>query len=208
MKWGKPQTIESGLNTEFDEGACCFSPDQRVMYLTQCTTDPSYPRYATIVTSNRSDAAWSKGSALEISKDTLSSYAHPAVSPDGLWLYFVSDMPGGMGGLDIWRARLTGAGLGGVENLGKPINTEGDEMFPIPSQRRPVFFEQRTSRHGRSRHLHRQGGQRQEISLRAPRLSAQLAGRRLRYDLRGPSQPRFLLQQPWRRTWLGSYLQF
>ena len=139
-KWGKPQTIESGLNTEFDEGACCFSPDQRVMYLTQCTTDPSYPRYATIVTSNRSDAAWSKGSALEISKDTLSSYAHPAVSPDGLWLYFVSDMPGGMGGLDIWRARLTGAGLGGVENLGKPINTEGDEMFPTFRPNGDLYF--------------------------------------------------------------------
>ena len=72
-KWGKPQTIESGLNTEFDEGACCFSPDQRTMYVTQCASDPSYPRYATIMTSNRSDAAWSKATLLEISRDTLSS---------------------------------------------------------------------------------------------------------------------------------------
>ena len=72
-KWGKPQQITSGLNTEFDEGACCFSPDQRVMYLTQCVSDPSYPRYATIVTSNRSDAAWSKVSKLEVTRDTLSS---------------------------------------------------------------------------------------------------------------------------------------
>ena len=39
-------------------------------------------------------------------------------------------MPGGVGGLDIWRIRLTAAGLGGVENLGEPINTPGDEMFP------------------------------------------------------------------------------
>ena len=98
-KWTKPQTSESGLNTEYDEGACCFSTDQRVMYLTQCSTDPDYPRYATIVTSNRSDAAWGAPSKLEISRDTLSSFAHPAVSPDGEWLYFVSDMPGGMGGM-------------------------------------------------------------------------------------------------------------
>lgn len=139
-KWTKPQTIESGLNTEYDEGACCFSTDQRVMYLTQCSTDPDYPRYATIVTSNRSDAAWGAPSKLEISRDTLSSFAHPAVSPDGEWLYFVSDMPGGMGGMDIWRVRLTTAGLGGVENVGAPVNTEGDEMFPTFRPNGDLYF--------------------------------------------------------------------
>ena len=139
-KWTKPQTIESGLNTEYDEGACCFSTDQRVMYLTQCSTDPDYPRYATIVTSNRSDAAWGKATKLEISRDTLSSFAHPAVSPDGEWLYFVSDMPGGMGGLDIWRVRLTAAGIGGVENIGAPVNTEGDEMFPTFRPNGDLYF--------------------------------------------------------------------
>lgn len=139
-KWQRPETIESGLNSEYDEGACCFSPDQRMMYLTQCTTDPNYPRYATIVTSNRSDAAWGKPTLLEISSDTLSSYAHPAVSPDGLWLYFTSDMPGGKGGYDIWRIRLTSAGLGGAENLGEPINTEGDEMFPTFRPNGDMYF--------------------------------------------------------------------
>ena len=129
-KWGRPQTIETGLNSEYDEGACCFRPDGSVMYLTQCSTDPDYPRYATIVTANRSDAAWGKPNKLELTHDTLSSYAHPAISPDGEWLYFTSDMPGGKGGFDIWRVRLTSAGLGGVENLGEPINTEGNEMFP------------------------------------------------------------------------------
>lgn len=139
-KWGKPETIVSGLNTEFDEGACCFSPDQREMYLTQCTTDPDYPRFAAIVTSSRSDAAWSKVKPLEITRDTLSSYAHPAISPDGQWLYFTSDMPGGKGGLDIWRVRLTGAGLGGVENLGEPVNTPGDEMFPTFRPNGDLYF--------------------------------------------------------------------
>lgn len=129
-KWSKPQTIESGLNTEYDEGACCLSPDGSTMYLTQCTADPSYPRYAQIVTAQRSDASWGKTTPLVITNDTLSSYAHPAISPDGEWLYFVSDMPGGKGGLDIWRIRLTANGPVGVENLGEPINTPGDEMFP------------------------------------------------------------------------------
>lgn len=129
-KWSKPQTIESGLNTEYDEGACCLSVDGSTMYLTQCLSDPSYPRYAQIVTAQRSDASWGKTTPLLITNDTLSTYAHPAISPDGEWLYFVSDMPGGKGGLDIWRIRLTANGLAGVENLGDPINTPGDEMFP------------------------------------------------------------------------------
>ena len=139
-KWSKPEAIGTGLNTDYDEGACCFSPDGRDMYLTQCVTDPSSPRYAQIATSPRSDAAWGKASILEITKDTLSSYAHPAISPDGEWLYFVSDMPGGMGGLDIWRVRLTAAGLGGVENLGEPINTPGDEMFPTFRPNGDLYF--------------------------------------------------------------------
>ena len=140
-RWGKPQSIDSELNSDFDEGACCFSPDGKTMYLTQCKTDPSQPRYATIMVSHRSDAAWSKPTELIISKDTTSSYAHPAVSPDGEWLYFVSDMPGGMGGLDIWRCRLLSHGEAGVvENLGKPVNTAGDEMFPTFRPNGDLYF--------------------------------------------------------------------
>ena len=138
--WSKPEAVTGGLNTDFDEGACALTPDQRTMYLTQCVSDASYPRYAQIVTSARSDAAWGKPTELKITADTLSSYAHPAVSPDGEWLYFVSDMPGGMGGMDIWRARITPVGLGGVENLGEPINTPGNEMFPTFRPNGDLYF--------------------------------------------------------------------
>ena len=140
-KWSRPQPIESELNTAFDEGACAFSPDGKTMYLTQCKTDPQSPRYAVIAASNRSDASWSKATEVTISKDTLSSFAHPAVSPDGEWLYFVSDMPGGLGGLDIWRCRIYGNNeTGGVENLGAPINTPGDEMFPTFRPNGDLYF--------------------------------------------------------------------
>ena len=139
-KWQKPETIESELNTDQDEGACSFTSDSRTMYLTICKTDPSYPRYAQIATSNRSDASWGKASVLELSRDTLSLYAHPAISPDGMWLYFVSNMPGGMGGLDIWRAQLTSAGIGSIENLGESINTPGDEMFPTFRPNGDLYF--------------------------------------------------------------------
>jgi outer membrane protein OmpA-like peptidoglycan-associated protein/tetratricopeptide (TPR) repeat protein len=139
-KWQRPEAIDTELNTDFDEGACSFSPDARTMYLTQCKTDPDYPRYATIVTSQRSDAAWSKAVELQLTRDTLSAYAHPAVSPDGQWLYFSSNMPGGMGGYDIWRVRLTTSGVGGVENVGSPINTPGDELFPTFRPNGDLYF--------------------------------------------------------------------
>lgn len=139
-KWSKPEPVQGGLNTEYDEGACTFSPDQRTMYFTQCTTDPNYPRYAQVMTSARSDAAWAKATKLDISKDTLSSFAHPAVSPDGQWLYFVSDMPGGQGGQDLWRIRLTTNGLGEMENLGETINTAGNECFPTFRPNGDLYF--------------------------------------------------------------------
>ena len=139
-KWSTPKAIESALNTEADEGTPAFSVDGREMYITQCLTDPSNPRYAQIAVSNRADAAWGKATKLEISRDTLSSFAHPAISPDGNWLYFTSDMPGGKGGLDIWRVRLTGGTTGGVENLGEPINTPGDEDFPTFRPNGNLYF--------------------------------------------------------------------
>ena len=139
-KWQKPEPVNGGLNTEYDEGACALTPDGKTMYITQCQTDPSYPRFAQIMTSQRADAAWGKPEEFKVTNDTLSSYAHPAVSPDGEWLYFVSDMPGGLGGLDIWRARITSLGLAGVENLGEPINTPGNEMFPTFRANGDLYF--------------------------------------------------------------------
>ncbi len=139
-KWSKPEQVTGGVNTAYDEGACCFTPDGSEMYLTQCTTDPSYPRYAQLVKSSRADAAWGKATEVKLTNDTLSSFAHPAISPDGEWLYFVSDMPGGKGGLDIWRVRITATGFGGVENIGEPVNTEGDECFPVFRPNGDLYF--------------------------------------------------------------------
>ncbi|MBR1484757.1 MAG: OmpA family protein [Prevotella sp.] len=139
-KWSKPEPVEGEVNTEQDEGACSLTPDGKTMYLTVCKTDPQYPRYAQVATSKRSDASWAKAQELTITRDTLSLFAHPAVSPDGMWLYFVSDMPGGMGGLDIWRVPLTTTGTGAPENLGAPVNTPGDEMFPTFRPNGDLYF--------------------------------------------------------------------
>lgn len=139
--WKSPEAAEGELNSEWDEGAACFTDDGNTMYFTVCRSDPQYPRMAEIWTSTRNDAKWGKPQALKITADTLSSYAHPALSPDGKWLYFVSDMPGGYGGYDLWRASVVGGhGVGAVENLGPEINTPGNEMFPAFRPSGELYF--------------------------------------------------------------------
>lgn len=139
--WKSPEAAEGELNSEWDEGAACFTEDGHTMYFTVCRSDPQYPRMAEIWTSTRNDAKWGKPQALKITADTLSSYAHPALSPDGKWLYFVSDMPGGYGGYDLWRASVVGGhGIGVVENLGPEINTPGNEMFPAFRPSGELYF--------------------------------------------------------------------
>lgn len=139
--WKSPEAAEGELNSEWDEGAACFTEDGNTMYFTVCRSDPQYPRMAEIWTSTRNDAKWGKPQALKITADTLSSYAHPALSPDGKWLYFVSDMPGGYGGYDLWRASVVGGhGVEAVENLGPEINTPGNEMFPAFRPSGELYF--------------------------------------------------------------------
>lgn len=128
-EWLKPEAVEGELNSDMDEGIIAFSPDGSTMYLTKARRSPNSNTGVEIYTSSRSDAKWSAPVKLEITADTLSNYGHPAVSPDGRWLVFTSDMPGGMGGRDLWRINLKERG-GSLENLGEFINTPGDEVFP------------------------------------------------------------------------------
>ena len=139
-KWSKPEPIEGEVNTAYEDGACSFSPDGKTMYFTRCTHDPNYPRYAVIMSSNRSDASWGKPEEVKISNDTLSTFAYPAVSPDGKWLYFSSDMPGGQGGMDLWKISLDEYGYGAPENLGPQINTFADEVFPSFRANGELYF--------------------------------------------------------------------
>lgn len=127
-EWQRPEPIEGELNSEWDEGICSFSPDGSTMYFTRAVRKPGANSGTEICTSTRSDAKWSAPQKFEITKDTVSSHGHPAVSPSGEWLYFTSDMPG-RGGKDLWRINLKERG-GSLENLGDAINTPGDEMFP------------------------------------------------------------------------------
>lgn len=138
-EWQKPEAVEGELNSELDEGIISFSPDGSTMYLTKARREPNANTGVEIYTSQRSDAKWSATVKFEITADTLSSYGHPAVSPDGQYLYFTSDMPGGSGGRDIWRINLKDR-AGSLENMGEFINTPGDECFPYVRSDSVLYF--------------------------------------------------------------------
>lgn len=138
-QWQRPEAVEGELNSEHDEGIVSFTPDGATMYLTRARREPNAHTGVEIFTSQRADAKWSAPVKFEITADTLSSYGHPAVSPDGEWLVFASDMPGGMGGLDLWRINLKDR-VGSLENLGEFINTPGDECFPYMRSDSVIYF--------------------------------------------------------------------
>ncbi len=138
--WLAPVELEDEVNTEYDEGTPSFSPDGNTMYYTYCAQDPEGPRTAEIYISTRSSAKWGKGTRATIVKDSVTALGHPSISPDGKYLYFVSDVVGGFGGKDIFRARVAGNDFGPMENLGEEINTPGDEMFPYVRDSVTLYF--------------------------------------------------------------------
>jgi peptidoglycan-associated lipoprotein len=138
--WQPPVEIEDPINTEFDEGVASFTADGSTMYYTYCAQANDAPRTAEIYSASRSSAAWGKGEKVPILKDSVTTLAHPAVSPDGAYLYFVSDATGGYGGKDIFRVKKTGNEFGPMENLGPQINTPADEMFPYVRDSVTLYF--------------------------------------------------------------------
>ncbi len=137
-KWTRPEAVEGELNTADDEGITSFTKDGTTMYLAKAVRKNA-PSSIDIYTSQRSEAKWSAAQRFEITADTLSAYCDPAVSADGNWLYFSSDMPGGQGGKDLWRINLKDK-HGTLENLGDQINTPGDERFPYCRDDSTFYF--------------------------------------------------------------------
>ena len=140
--WKKPTRLPDAINTEFDEGTPSFTTDGEWMYYTFSGTDSGKSGVPAIYCSKRVNGTWSAGRPLQlVPSDTLSLFAHPALSPSGSFLYFVSDMAGGMGGKDIWRVSVASDHVTGVpQNLGASVNTVGDEMFPYMRTDSTLYF--------------------------------------------------------------------
>lgn len=138
-KWMKPETA-GRINTGLDEGIPTFSASGNIMYYTVSNDSADHATNAAIYKSFRADGSWGQGERLSFPADTSYMYAHPALSPDGYSLFFVSDMAGGYGGKDIWRAAMAGDEVSYIENLGPDINTAGDEMFPYVKNDSTLYF--------------------------------------------------------------------
>ena len=140
-KLEKPELLAEELNAmNDDQGACCFSADGKIMYFTRSRQVVNSQTGTEIMYSNRAGGTWSAPKKLKIFSDSTVSVAHPAISPDGSTIYFVSDSKKGLGGKDIWKATLANGECKYIENLGSDINTPGDEMFPTVSADGTLFY--------------------------------------------------------------------
>ncbi|MBO4530301.1 MAG: OmpA family protein [Paludibacteraceae bacterium] len=139
-EWDNIEPVEGDINTDLDEGSVSFSADGKTMYFTRCYVEKGENRGAQICTVTRSGGKWGKVTEIKLSEDSSITFAHPTVSPDDKYLYFVSDLPGGFGGKDLWRSEKNGSQYGAPVNLGPSINTPGDEMFPYMREDGTLYF--------------------------------------------------------------------
>lgn len=137
-KWSTPVPVDM-LNTESEEGTPSFSSDFKELYFTRCEAGKREKKGCVIMFSQRSGSGWSEPENINILPDSVVA-AHPAISPDGSVLYFVSDIAGGFGNKDIWMSRRSGSGWSDPINLGPDINTGRDELFPYVRDDGTLYF--------------------------------------------------------------------
>ena len=139
------------LNTKYHEGPATFSKDgTRVIFTRNNFNGGKYRKSADginklkLYTATQTNGVWSKAEELPFNSDEYST-GHPALSknrtgePDQL-LYFSSDRPGGLGGTDIYVSTWTNGKWGEPVNLGKEINTKGNELFPFADDKGNIYF--------------------------------------------------------------------
>ncbi|HEX2922076.1 MAG TPA: OmpA family protein [Bacteroidales bacterium] len=137
-KWSTPVPVEV-LNSESEEGTPSFSKDFKEIYYTRCEAGKREKKGCVIMYSRKNGSSWSDPVNLNILPDSVVA-AHPAISPDGSVLYFVSDIAGGYGKKDIWMARRSGEGWSAPLNMGPEINTPDDELFPFMRYDGTLYF--------------------------------------------------------------------
>lgn len=131
------------LNKKYHEGPASFSKDGNVVIYTQDNYKKKSKDGTTnleMMISTFENGKWSIKKAFPLNNEEY-SVGHPALSADGQTLYFASDIPGGKGGVDIYRAtKDTNGNWINITNLGDKINTEGNEMFPFIHESGLFFF--------------------------------------------------------------------
>ncbi len=145
-KPGKPGPFSKVLNTRFHEGPATFSADGSQIIFTRNNFNEGQKGVSEdnniklkLYTARWDNDDWTNVQELPFNSDEYST-AHPSLSKDGTLLYFVSDMPNGMGGKDIYVSRLENGQWSTPINLGKELNTRQDEVFPTVDERGNLYF--------------------------------------------------------------------
>ncbi len=143
-------TAVAELNTKWHDGPAALTSDGTTIYYgSESFNESAYQKNKEkhlkfsqiyLYKATKTEAGtWGNSKALPInSKDY--SVRNPSISKDGKTLYFSSDMPGGLGGEDIWKVSVDGDTYGTPENAGDNINTEGNESFPSIQDDGILFF--------------------------------------------------------------------
>jgi peptidoglycan-associated lipoprotein len=139
--WSSPRPLDESINTPNDEGTPSLSADLNKLYFTRCRTSKRNKLGCEIMVSERREQGWLSPEPIPIAADSM-VVAHPAISNDELTLYFVSNIPGGYGGNDIWKVTRNSPSdsWGEPVNLGPDINTRGNEMFPFIHSDGTLYF--------------------------------------------------------------------
>jgi len=139
--------IEGGINTIHHEGPATFNSDGTKMYFSRNNyydakkiNDEKGVMHVGIYSADLIDGKWENVKPSNLNNPNYIVY-HPSLSEDGKKLYFSSDMPGGIGGTDIYMCDVLEDGtLGKPINLGNIINTEGNEAFPFIYNQEDVLY--------------------------------------------------------------------
>ena len=138
--------VRGDVNTVRHEGPMTLSPDGQTMYFTRNNylkrdgkKDDEGVNHLKIYKASLVNGEWKYIEELPFSSNEY-SVGHPSLSADGKTLYFVSEAPGGMGGSDIYKVSLENGTFGTPENLGAPVNTPGNEVFPFIAENGNFYF--------------------------------------------------------------------
>lgn len=131
------QVLENKANSRFHEGTAAFDSTNAQIFITRNNFNKGKKRRSKIGTLNLgifygSFDGHDIGPLSDFEHNNKEySVGHPTISKDGNTMYFVSNMPGGSGGTDLYKCERSDSGWGAPENLGSGINTGGNEMFPF-----------------------------------------------------------------------------
>lgn len=140
-EWTEPEALDEPFSSKFDDGTPSLTSDGKVMYFTRCPYDSQRENNAECYEVRRSGGRWGDPVRVLPGGDSTMMVAHPAISPDGQTLYFVSDKDGGIGGKDIYyTTKQSDGSWSEATNAGGMINTKGDEMFPYVRDNGILYF--------------------------------------------------------------------